>query len=340
MTLARTTLARPTRLTAVLGATAVAVLLAGCAASDGGGGGGGGEGEASLELPRVATLTAYPALPSAIEEGFFDEAFGADASGMQVDFVASGTDGAQAVAAGHADIAIGGFDPAVLVGDTNVRLLALSESSPDTHAVLVGPDSDIASVDDLKGATVGGYLSTLPSFLSLLFVNEGISPDEVDYIQVPNDGGLSALTSGAIDAWYTFDPFYAQAELQDLATPVVTGEGWYLNTVVVLTSQQYLDEHPDEVEAFLRAFSEGTEWVNENPDAAADYLVQATGLTEEAAELTMSRRDYGVRPIDGEYREWMDQLGQVYVDMGQIDQAPDLDSVIVPEPLANAVAGD
>ncbi|MGI6878491.1 ABC transporter substrate-binding protein [Microbacterium sp. gxy059] len=328
--------ARPRRRAALVSILASAAILAGCA----GGGGGAGAAAGGGELPRVATLTAYPALPSALEEGFFDEAFGTDASGMQVDFVASGTDGAQSVAAGHSDIAIGGFDPAVLVGDTGLRLLALSESSPDTHALLVSPDSDIETLDDLDGKKVGGYLATPPSFLSLLFDREGKSLDDIDYTQVPNDGGLAALTSGALDAWYTFDPFYAQAELQDLATPIVTGEGWYLNTVVIITSEDYLEEHPDEVDAFLRAYIEGTEWVNENPEKAADYLVQETGLTPEAAELTMSRRDYGVRPIDGEYREWMDDLGEVYLEVGSITELPDLDQVIAPEPLAEATADD
>lgn len=321
---------RSARPTITIASAATALLLLGCSTTTNDGSAG-NEGS----VPRVATLTAYPAIPSALAEGFFDESFGYDASNMQVDFVASGTDGAQAVAAGHSDIAIGGYDPAVLIGDTNVRLLALSESSPDTHAILVSPDSQITSLDDLEGATIGGYLSRLPSFLSLLFTNEGISPESVNYTQVANDSGLSALTSGAIDVWYTFDPFYAQAELQDLAVPIATGQGWYLNTVVVLSSEEYLSEHPEEVEAFLRGFTEATNWLAQNPDQAAEYLVEETGLTAQTAQLTMSRRNYEVAAINGEYREWMEELNQVYLDTDLITELPDLDTVIEPEPLEN-----
>lgn len=323
-------MSRSTRRTTTIASAATVILLLGCSSTTSEGSDG--------DLPRVATLTAYPALPSAIAEGFFDESFGYDASDMHVDFVASGTDGAQAVAAGHSDIAIGGYDPAVLIGDTNVRLLALSESSPDTHAILVSPDSDISSLEDLHGATIGGYSSRLPSFLSLLFTNEEIPPESVNYTQVENDSGLSALTSGAIDAWYTFDPFYAQAELQDLAVPIVTGEGWYLNTVVVLSSERYLQEHPEEVEAFLRGFAQATTWLSENGDQAAAYLVEETGLATETAQLTMSRRNYEVAAIEGEYRQYMEELNQVYLDTGLISELPDMDTVIVPEPLERATS--
>ncbi|MGO3885867.1 MAG: ABC transporter substrate-binding protein [Mycetocola sp.] len=328
-----------TRTRLLIAAAAVAATLVGCssgtastdAASDGAEG---------ISLPRVATVASYPALPSGLEQGLFDEAFGTDASGMTIDYVASGPDGVQALSAGHTDIVIGGYDPGVLLGDSDVRILALTETSPETHAVLVAPDSDITSVDDLEGKTVGGFSASIAPFLSLMLESEGKSNDFINYIQVPNDGGLSALSSGAIDAWYTWDPFYAQAELQDLATPLVTGEDFFLNPIVLQTTQSYLDEHRDSIDAFIDGYIASTDWVNENKDAARDYMAEATGMTPEAAEVTIDRRHYEVVVPDETAVDWMNRLGTLQKDSGLITDTPDLntiiDTTIVEQSLASA----
>lgn len=317
-------------------AAALATLLSGCAGAASGSNASGDD-ASSVDLPRVSTVASYPTLPSGLKQGLFDDAFGADASGMQIDYVASGPDGVQALTGGHTDIVIGGYDPGVLLtGD--VRILALTEASPETHAVLVGPDSDIASVDDLKGKTVGGFQATLPPFLSLMLEKDGRDPDFINYIQVPNDGGLAALTSGAIDAWYTWDPFFAQAELQDLAKPIVTGDDFFLNPIVMQTTQKYLDEHPESIKAFIEGYIASTDWINANPTEARDYMAEATGMTNEAAEITIDRRHYEVTVPTETDIDWMNRVGELQHDSGLITGVPDLTTVITSDVTAEALA--
>lgn len=301
---------------------AAALLLTGC----GSGAQEGGDG--TVALPHVSTVVSYPTLPSGIEQGIFDEAFDTDASEMTIEHVSTGAEGAQALIAGHTDIAIGGYFSQGLVGPGDVRIVAISETSPETHAVLVAPGSGLGSIEDLEGTTVGSFSATLPPFLALMLEQAGLDQSFFNYIQVPNDGGLAALTSGAIDAWYTFDPFYAQAEIEGLADVIVDGTDFYLNPIVVMTTQGYLDENPDSVKTFLDAYVDSTEWVNANIDAAAQYMADATGMTPEAADITVSRRNYEVVVPSEEAVSWMDLLGQAEVNLGILDEVPDFDTVI------------
>lgn len=324
------------RFGAIAVAAALTALLAGCngaAASPPT-----TEAPNGVELPRISTIASYPALPSGLEQGLFDDAFGTDASGMTVDYIASAPDAVQALVAGHSDIVIAGYDPGVLSHE-DLRILALTEISPDTHAVLVPPGSEIQSIADLEGTTVGGVTTTLPLFLQLMLHQEGLDDDFFEYIQVPNDGGLSALNSGAIDAWYTWDPFFAEAELQDLAEPIVTGGDFYLNPIVLQTTQTYLDEHPDEVSAFIEGYIDATAWVNEHPDAAGDYMANATGMTPDAAEITIERRSYEVVVPDESAIEWMELSNELQRATGLITHNADLeeliDTALVEQALAN-----
>lgn len=312
------------RLIPLAAVAALATLLSACS---GAAAAPSAESDGGVELPRVSTVVSYPALPSGIEQGLFDDAFGGDASDMSITYVASGPDGVQSLIGGHTDIVIGGYDPGVSL-NKDIRVLGLTEVSPETHTVLVKPDSNIADIDDLEGATVGGFSTTLPPFLALYLENEGKDQDYLDYIQVPNDGGLSALSSGAIDAWYTWDPFFAQAEIQDLAKPIVTGDEFFLNPIVVYTTQQYIDDHTDSLVAFLEGYIASTDWVNANTDAARDYMAEATGMTPEAAEITIARRHYEVVIPDADAIEWMQHIGELQRDSGLITDAPDLETVI------------
>lgn len=315
-------------------AAALATLLSGCS---GAASAPNEDDESGIALPRVSTVVSYPALPSGIEQGLFDDAFGSDASDMSITYVASGPDGVQALIGGHTDIVIGGYDPGVSLNN-DVRVLALTEVSLETHTVLVQPDSAIKDIEDLEGATVGGFSTTLPPFLALYLEHEGKDQDYLDYIQVPNDGGLSALSSGAIDAWYTWDPFFAQAEIQDLAEPIVTGDEFFLNPIVLYTTQSYLDENADSLAAFLEGYIASTEWVNANSDAARDYMAEATGMTPEAAEITIARRHYEVVAPDAAAIDWMQHIGELQRDSGLITDAPDLDVVLNTSVLEQALA--
>src|SRR5699024_10705878 len=177
-------------------------------------------------------------------------------------------------------------------------------------------DSPVEDVSDLAGLTLGGYSAQLPAFVSQLFEHAGIEAADVDYIQVPNDAGLTALTYDAIDAWNTWDPYFAQAVLAGLARPIIDGTGFYLNPVVLVTSREYLASHAESVGAFVEAYAESTEWMNAHHDETVEYLTSSTGMDAETAAATLERREYRVQSPGEDTRAWIEDLIEIENDLG------------------------
>jgi sulfonate transport system substrate-binding protein len=318
-------LAKP--LVALATMSAAIVVLAGCAStSSASTNDAAATGAAkSVSYPSVAQIQSYPEIAVGKQEGFLKSEFGSDPSSMTVSNVTTGADGVQAVATGHADIAIVGYDPASLVSTTNVKAIAVAEQSPATQAALVKPGSSIKKIADLKGKTIGSYTATPTAFISQILAKGGLTLSDVKYVQVENDGGAAALTSGAIDAWFTFDPFYAQAQLSNLATPLATGATvGYKNTVFIFANATYIKEHADSVTAFLKAFKKSTDWINANKSDAATIFSTSSGATLDVAKKSIARRHYQTSRVEGATVSWVKSFDALSVKVGVIQKEPDV----------------
>lgn len=138
-----------------------------------------------------------------------------------------------------------------------------------------------------------------------------------------------ALASGAIDAWFTYDPYYADAEIQGIARALVTGgDVGYLNVVPIYVNSTYLAEEPETVHSFLRSYQAVTEWMNANPDGAAHVMAKTLHMSFEASRLTMRRRNYILDPAAGGHRAWLEQFNRASLALGAVASVPDMDSII------------
>jgi sulfonate transport system substrate-binding protein len=84
-------------------------------------------------------------------------------------------------------------------------------SKPEWTALVVGKNSTINSVADLKGKKIAVTKGTDPYFFLLQsLATAGLSPADVESINLQHADGKTALERGDIDAWSGLDPFMAQ----------------------------------------------------------------------------------------------------------------------------------
>src|ERR1700742_2230434 len=82
-------------------------------------------------------------------------------------------------------------------------------------ALLVTKDSPINSVADLKGKKVAVTKGTDPYFFLLQSLGtEGLSPSDIEIVNLQHADGKTALERGNVDAWAGLDPFMAQTVQQ------------------------------------------------------------------------------------------------------------------------------
>ena len=78
-------------------------------------------------------------------------------------------------------------------------------------ALLVTKDSPINSVADLKGKKVAVTKGTDPYFFLLQsLATAGLSPSDIEIVNLQHADGKTALERGNVDAWSGLDPFIAQ----------------------------------------------------------------------------------------------------------------------------------
>jgi NitT/TauT family transport system substrate-binding protein len=183
------------------------------------------------------------------------------------------------------------------------KLVAGGAKSPGSVVWVVRPDSNIKTIQDLKGKTMSftrpGSVSEAVAALCLKAA-PGIRPQDVKRIASGGMGaGLTLLDKGEIDAAFCSYPtmalkgakfrvlFYAKDFVPDYFMSF-----W-------MARESFLKEHPDEMRAFLRARARGLKFIMENPEEAAKIFMK-TNDSIPTMEVAMETLKYeGI--LDGSY---------------------------------------
>lgn len=177
------------------------------------------------------------------------------------------------VVAGSLDIAMSGVVPTVAAASKGVPVLTIINTQDQgevrTFGLLVKPDSDIKSIKDLKGKKIGLPGIASPQGIGLLLELEanGIKPDEVELVNLPFPGVLSAMESGAVDAGMPIALFYGLA----LQKGYREFEAVYDRTVgtpavIYVASKSWIAENEDTLKDFNSALKLAYDFANKNPD--------------------------------------------------------------------------
>jgi sulfonate transport system substrate-binding protein len=283
---------------------------------------------ASSAKLRLGFQPPYVAVYALREQKLLEKAFAGQSINFEFHRLLSLKPVTEALSASAIDLGLGGTPIAAIAAGQPIRVIALVERSPKTHALLVLPNSPIKKIADLKGKKLGNPLGKSYYFGMRVLERAGLKDTDVEWVQIENDAGRSALLSGAIDVWGTWDPFYASAEVAKEVVPLVDGEGYHLNYVALFGRIDYMEQNPEAVQKFLQAYKQAITWAKDNRQAAIDILVKENKLSPEAASLTLGRRNLIFEPPNDEYRQEPINQSQLLARLGLIKKLPNWDKAI------------
>lgn len=152
----------------------------------------------------------------------------------------------------------------------------------------------VGSIADLAGKTIvaAGQGSTPEYALRYLLEQNGLDPDTDVTIDWKSEHAecVSALASGAATVALLPQPFVtvAQSKLPDLRVALDLNAEWDkldngsgLLTGVIVARKEVVDANPGAVDAFLREYAAGVDWVNANVADAAK-LIGGYGIVDAA----------------------------------------------------------
>lgn len=236
----------------------------------------GGDNEAiSLPMGYVANVQFSP-FYMAQERGYFDEA------GLDVTFdYRWETDGIQLVAAGELPFSVASGDQVIQARSNGLPVVAVAgwyQTFPVGVIALEGTPLD--SPEDLRGLSIGIPETFGASYIGLRALLEvaGLTEEDID-LQAIGYTQLAALTNGTVDGVVVYrnnEPAVLAQQGTDF-NALYASDYVDLVSAVLVSSDTYVAEHPESVQAFVDAFLSGLQDVLDDPEAAFEV---STGYVE------------------------------------------------------------
>jgi NitT/TauT family transport system substrate-binding protein len=157
-----------------------------------------------------------------------------------------------------------------------------NDDKPDT-ALLVAASSPIRAPKDFEGKTMGVVsLQDMNSVSTLAWLDaRGVDRSGIKYLELPPSAMQAALEQGRIDFVTLYEPFYTTA----MAGGKVRVMGYPYGAIakhfagsVLFGGTQWLADHRDAVDRFLRASQEGSLYIAAHENESAAIVAEFTGV--------------------------------------------------------------
>lgn len=201
-------------------------------------------------------------------------------------------------------------------------------SKPEWTALVTSGDSEITSVEQLKGKKVAATLGTDPYiFLLRSLQDAGLSSKDVEIVNLQHADGANALLTGQVDAWAGLDPHMAKVEVDSDAALFLRDHD--KNTYGTLNVRsEFAEQHPAVVEKVIEVYEKARKWVVDNPKEAAKILSKEAEMPLEVAQKSLERNDFS-DPIPGAKQiESLSAAGDVLQSEKVIKEAVDVETIV------------
>lgn len=224
--------------------------------------------------PNAHHVGVYAALAS----GWYEQA------GLDLTIIEPADAGVeQAVAAGAVDIGMAQAESLLAARAAGVPVVSVATVLPVNDSALFSLSEDgITRPRDLAGTRYGGFGGALETqIISALMQCDGADPSTVEFVTLGNIDYLAGMSADQFDTAWVFSGW--DALRAEVVADVTVNEirfadwadcipNWY--TPLFLASEQTLADDPETVETFLEVTSRGYDLAVDDPDRAAELLLQ------------------------------------------------------------------
>lgn len=240
---------------------------------------------AAVETVNISYVKLPLNVPSIVEKKLelFEKEFGKDRIKVVFPEILEGPKMTEALAAGSLDFcnALGGTSAILAAANgVNLKIIGIYSRAPKAFTI-VAADRKINTAADLKGKKIGGPKGTiLHQLLLAALARDGLTAQEVAFVNLGIPQAVSAMLSGSIDAALVAGPAVPKA-LENGAHLITTGEGLLSATIVIAVSNQFMTQHPDLVERYMKVHNDSLRYIKEHPEEVCQLAAEETGISLE-----------------------------------------------------------
>ena len=301
---------------AVLAATMLLALTA-CGSASSGSSSAAASGSASASASEKTKVTFvldwtpntnHTGLYVALANGYFAD------EGLDVEVVQPPDDGAEMlVGSGKADFGVSFQDtmePAI-VGDSAMPITAVAAVIQHNTSGIVSRKGE--GMDRPKGLEGHDYatwdMDVEKAMLKNVVETDGGDFSKVNLVPSTVTDEVSALQSNSVDAIWIFYAWAGVAcEVANLPIDYFAfsdiNPAFDYYTPVIIANNDFLANNPDTAKTFLRALSKGYEYAVENPDDAANILMEQCPELKDSADLVTASQEYLADQYTADASQW------------------------------------
>lgn len=257
--------------------------------------------------------TNHTGLYVAQEKGYFKE------QGLDVEIILPGEAGAnQLVASNQAEFGIGAQESLTEARVQDIPIVSIAALIQHNTSGFASPkDKGIASPGDYEGKTYGGWGAPVEkAVLGSIMEQNDADVEKVDIVNIGNSDFFTAVERDIDFAWIYYGWTGIEAELRgdELNMQYLTDYSDKLDyyTPILMTNENMIAEDPETVRAFTKAVSQGYEFAIDEPEQAADILIES--VPDLDPELVKASQEWLSPKYQDDAAQFGEQQEQVWAD--------------------------
>lgn len=250
-------------------------------------------------------------------------------------FIQSGGDMSSLISGGSAQVSFESpyTDIALAANGVGVKIVAPMANIGNTQAVVAGKNAAIVNSKDLEGKKIGipagaGVMVAIRNMCNEM----NVDINKIQFVTLGPSDAIAALEKGDIDAMACWETWISNAQnnggkllFSGLKSYLGDKQGdvnWMNFYTTMQVTDTFLQQHPDDVKAMLRALKKATDFINENPDEAAEIIAKEINLDTAQVKKIMSQNQYAMT-YDNKFVNSCGEIADFMKETNNIASKPD-----------------
>ncbi len=204
------------------------------------------------------------------------------------------------------------------------RMLAAAEG------ILVGREAKIHSVRDLIGHSVAVNRGGSGEYILVRALNRaGVPLDQVKRVYLAPTDASAAFSSGAVDAWATWDPFLSIAIANGADVLANGADSGSENAVAFFVSGVFLKANRRAVEIVLSVLEQENAWARANVGEAGTVWAREMGLPASLGRSLGDNNTAPIGPVTSQAAEQIEHIADWYKQNRIVPSRPEISPFLV-----------
>lgn len=239
-----------------------------------------------------------------------------------------------ALKSGAIDYARVGDTPPVTAkaAGTDIALIAAGATKEYGSGILVGKNSQITNLKQLKGKTIAYQKGTAAQYLIIQALKKaGLSTNDVKLVNMDQSSASVAFAKGSVDAWVTWDPYTATAQVNQGAKLLTNGTGLAKNRDFLISTQNYAKTHTALSKLLTTYINDDMTWANNHHTQLIAMLSKTLKLLDAVIQKMVERRTYAMALVkaDSSIVDEENQIANTFYQEGVVTEKVDMKTTLV-----------